>query len=92
MLRSTWATFISISTLEDAYANRLNVKGGSSKNGEYKGVLHIYDRATGLPLNVNVNVNVVLDYYSGTSDGFAGFGTMCPYPKPYAQGPRVCGL
>ena len=87
LLRSTWATFISIPLLEDAYAERLKIGGKS-----YAGVLHVYNPKNGLPIDVKITIKVILDYYHGTSDGFAGFGTMCPYKKPYPQSPSTCGM
>jgi len=36
-----------------------------------------------------VLVTVTLDYYAGTSDGFAGYGTMCPIALPSPQSPTT---
>lgn len=47
-------------------------------------------QASGLPATVDVAVSMTLDYYTGTSDGFAGFGTMCPFKSPDPQSPTVC--
>ena len=49
LLRSTWATFISIPLLEDAYAERLKIGGKS-----YAGVLHVYNPKNGLPIAINI--------------------------------------
>ena len=51
--------------------------------------LHTYD-TKGLPVEVDVMVDVTLDYYAGTSDGFAGYGTMCPMKPPAPQSPSTC--
>ena len=53
------------------------------------GLLHLYD-ANGLPSTEAVTITISLNYYIGTSDGFAGFGTMCPFPQPHPQSPTVC--
>eukprot|EP00944_MAST-04C_sp_MAST-4C-sp1_P005127 g5127.t1 len=86
-LRQSWATFLTIDAREDSFKERLR-KG--EKN--VKGTLHTYDPATGMPRTVPVVVQVTLDYYAGISDGFAGFGTMCPNKAPYPQSPTVCGM
>ena len=54
------------------------------------GELHVYNSSNGLPMVVNVLVDVTLHYYIGGSDGFAGYGTMCPYgyPSPFGEGPQ----
>ena len=87
VLRQSWATFLTIDARQDSFKERLR-KG--EKN--VKGTLHTYDPATGMPQTVSVVVQVTLDYYAGTSDGFAGFGTMCPNKAPYPQSPTVCGM
>jgi hypothetical protein len=81
-LRSSWPLYLTIPARADSFVKRL--KAGESDNG----IVHTYDEKTGLPVEVDVNVSVVLDYYAGTSDGFAGFGTVCPTSGPRA--PTVC--
>ena len=66
----------------DDYAERLSL-------GVSYAELHVFD-AHGLPTTQDVRVAVELDYYSGTSDGFAGFGTMCPMESPAPQSPTTC--
>ena len=89
-LRDTWPTYLTVPGRDDAYAQRLR-QGGGGGGGAVDGLLHGYD-AHGMPSTVAVSVRVMLDYYAGTSDGFAGFGTMCPFPPPHPQSPTVCGL
>ena len=72
---------------KDSFKDKLK-KGEKNVNG----TLHMYDPATGMPRTVPVVVQVELDYYAGVSDGFAGFGTMCPNKAPYPQSPTVCGM
>lgn len=81
-LRSTWPLFLTIPARKDSFDTRL--KAGETANG----VVHTYDPKTGLPYLFNVNVKVELDYYAGTSDGFAGFGTVCPTSGP--RSPTTC--
>ena len=86
-LRQSWATFLTIDARKDSLKERLQ-KGERN----VKGTLHTYDPTTGMPRTVAVVVQVILDYDAGTSDGFAGFGTMCPNKTPYPQSPTVCGM
>lgn len=83
-LRSEWPTFLTIDGRPDDVKQRLKA-GGAPVAGR----LHVSD-ASGLPATVAVRVSVTLDYYSGTSDGFAGFGTMCPTKPPAPQSPTTC--
>lgn len=71
-LRQTWPTYLTIPDREDALDARLK-----ANDTAISGLLHVYD-ADGLPTVAPVEVSVSLDYYVGTSDGFAGYGTMCP--------------
>lgn len=84
-LRADWPTFLTINYRNDDFRWRL--KTGDDVDGE----LHVYD-AHGLPTTTKVRVKVSLDYYAGTSDGFAGFGTMCPMKAPAPQSPTTCFL
>ena len=86
-LRQSWATFLTMDERKDSFKDKLK-KGEKNVNG----TLHMYDPATGMPRTVPVVVQVELDYYAGVSDGFAGFGTMCPNKAPYPQSPTVCGM
>ena len=85
-LRDTWPTFLTITGREDSMAETL-------QEGETNvpGVLHMYNETTGLPLEVDVLLDVILGYYVGASDGFAGYGTMCPF-KQGPQSPTTCGM
>jgi hypothetical protein len=83
-LRSTWPLFLTIPSRKDAYEQRLQ---GASID-PIDGIVHTYDEKTGLPLEMKVKVDVTLDYYAGTSDGFAGFGTVCPTSGP--RSPTMC--
>ena len=51
LLRSTWATFISIPSFEDAYAERLKIGGKP-----YAGILHVYNPKNGLPSDVKITI------------------------------------
>lgn len=82
-LRDTWPTFLTVPHTEDDFKQRL--QAGDTADG----TLHVYD-AQGLPALRAVRLKVSLDYYAGTSDGFAGFGTMCPYKAPAPQSPTTC--
>ena len=83
-LRDTWPLFLTVTGRADDVAERL--KGGET---EVSGMLHVYD-ANGLPAEWAVTVTLSLDYYVGISDGFAGFGTMCPNALPAPQSPSTC--
>jgi hypothetical protein len=83
-LRDSWPTVLTIPGRSDALDARLQ-EGQAAVDG----LLHVYDEQ-GIPSTVSVVVSVDLDYYAGTSDGFAGFGTMCPLPPPHPQSPTVC--
>ena len=85
-LRQSWATFLTVDGREDNFHDKLG-EGDTS----VKGTLHMYD-SLGMPATVSVRVTVTLDYYAGASDGFAGFGSMCPNKLPYPQSPTVCGM
>jgi len=77
-LRASWPLYLTFSKYPDAYVHRLKDTEGPDENlprHTYHGDLHTYDPASGLPTTVPVEVQVALDYYHGTSDGFAGFGT-----------------
>jgi hypothetical protein len=82
-LRSGWPTFLTIKDRSDDFRSRLVAAD------EADGELHVYD-AHGLPATHPVRIRVTLDYYAGTSDGFAGFGTMCPFKPPAPQSPTAC--
>lgn len=83
-LSDSWPTFITIPGRQDDLAHRL-----SATVAKAAGLLHTYDDK-GLPVELPVQVTVTLDYYFGTSDGFAGFGTMCPMKPPNPQSPSTC--
>eukprot|EP00940_MAST-03C_sp_MAST-3C-sp2_P002111 g2111.t1 len=85
-LRETWPTFLTITGREDSMKHALR---DGEKNVE--GVLHVYDEQTGLPRTVEISLDVTLDYYKGSSDGFAGFGTMCPSTGT-PPSPTTCGM
>eukprot|EP00658_Telonema_sp_P-2_P044444 TRINITY_DN3233_c0_g1_i1.p1 TRINITY_DN3233_c0_g1~~TRINITY_DN3233_c0_g1_i1.p1 ORF type:complete len:179 (-),score=47.46 TRINITY_DN3233_c0_g1_i1:458-994(-) len=82
MLRSAWPVVLTIPSRPDAYQTRLTFDESTV------GLLHVYDNTTGLPREVEVRLKVGLDYYAGKSDGFAGFGTMCPDEGP--RSPALC--
>ena len=64
----------------------------SSADDDVAGVLHVYD-AQGLPATIDVRIKVELNYYVGASDGFAGYGTMCPFGRDQVpQSPSTCGM
>ena len=84
-LRDTWPLFLTVDGRPDALASRL-----AAGDVDVPASLHVYDPATGLPAVVEVLVTVTLDYYTGTSDGFAGYGTMCPNALPSPQSPTTC--
>jgi hypothetical protein len=75
---------VTFTGISDAFPNRLNAAAGN-----YTAMLNVYDEITLEPLQMAVMVQVVIDYYSGTSDGFAGFGTLCPANEGPAS-PTVC--
>eukprot|EP00051_Salpingoeca_urceolata_P029292 m.489489 g.489489 ORF g.489489 m.489489 type:complete len:326 (-) comp26809_c0_seq1:60-1037(-) len=83
-LRETWPTFVTIPARADDLKQRL-----MHGDDDVAGVLHTYD-SKGMPLEQHVRLSVTLDYYAGTSDGFAGFGTMCPMKAPNPQSPSTC--
>ena len=88
-LRQTWPTFLTVPDREDAFSARLQgAHGGGAAEESVPALLHVYD-AHGLPAVVPVEVRVTVDYYAGTSDGFAGYGTMCPKDQPPAS-PSTC--
>lgn len=82
VLRETWPTFITFPDRSDSLNERL-----TGNDTHVDAVMHTYDEA-GLPLTKSVMVHVSLDYYFGTSDGFAGYGTMCPTKSPLS--PTTC--
>lgn len=84
-LRDTWPLFLTVDGRPDALASRL-----AAGDVDVPASLHVYDPATGLPASLHVLVTVTLDYYAGTSDGFAGYGTMCPIALPSPQSPTTC--
>ena len=81
-LRSSWALYLTINGRRDAFEERLQANEVSTI-----ATIHSYDEATGLPTQLPCNVTVKLAYYTGISDGFAGFGTMC-FDAPGSSGPR----
>ena len=82
-LRQTWPLFLTIPGREDSIDHRL-------RHGEsVTGIIHGYDAKTGAPELSHVFVEPYVDYYVGTSDGFAGFHTMCPADQP-PKSPTVC--
>ena len=83
-LRSTWPLFLTVPGHADDVAQRLN-----EGDVDVHALLHVYD-VHGLPATQSVLVTLSLDYYVGTSDGFAGFGTMCPTTLPSPQSPSTC--
>ena len=87
-LRSEWPTFLTIDGRADDFAQRLKPSGGPPY-ANISARLHVSD-PSGLPDPMEVVVSVYIDYYSGTSDGFAGFGTMCPIKPPAPQSPTTC--
>lgn len=92
-LRPSWPLYVTFSKYPDAYNHRLKEtegKDGNLPRHTYHGDLHTYDPKTGLPNTVEVEVQLVLDYYSGTSDGFAGFGTLCPSDVDAPSSPTLC--
>lgn len=82
-LRETWPLFLTIDDREDAFGQRLTAADPSPRSA----TLHIYDQKTGQPVDYSCTVKLGLDYYAGTSDGFAGYGTMC-FDAPGSKGPR----
>merc|ERR1712216_725515 len=86
-LRSSWPLFITFAGYPDSYTKRLN---NPPSTGNYSGVVHIYDEITLEPTEINVNVTIDRDYYSGVSDGFAGFGTICPPIDDAGPSPSMC--
>jgi hypothetical protein len=82
-LRTTWATYITIPGANDNTLERLTLTGKP-----VTGLAYSYD-ANFLPITVTVTITVTLEYYIGTSDGFAGFGTMCPFASG-PQSPSTC--
>jgi hypothetical protein len=85
VLRDTWPTYLTLPTRMDSINDSLK-----ENDMNVPGELHVYNHRNGLPLVVNVLVNVTLHYYIGGSDGFAGYGSMCPYgyPSPQGEGPQ----
>lgn len=85
VLRDTWPTYLTLPTRMDSLTEALK-EDEMNVHGE----LHVYNSSNGLPMVVNVLVDVTLHYYIGGSDGFAGYGTMCPYgyPSPFGEGPQ----
>jgi len=81
-LRPSWPLYLTFPDKKDHWNSKLTT--GESYDAE----LHVYDTKTLLPKTVAVEVTVDLDYYSGQSDGFAGFATMCPSGHP--RSPSVC--
>jgi hypothetical protein len=93
VLRASWPLYVTFDKYPDAYIHRLKATEGPKGDlprHTYHGHLHIYDTATGLPTQVEVEVQIVLDYYHGTSDGFAGFGTVCPNNVDAPNSPTMC--
>ena len=87
VLRDSWPTFLTVTGHEDAMGAAL-----SSTDDDVAGVLHVYD-AQGLPATIDVRIKVELNYYVGASDGFAGYGTMCPFGRDQVpQSPSTCGM
>ena len=83
-LRPSWPLYVTFDT-EDAYANRLMMNDGG-----YTGTLHVYDGVSNLPSTLQVKVTMTMDYYAGISDGFAGFGTVCPLNVGAPNSPTMC--
>lgn len=81
-LRKTWPLFLTLPGRDDAFDKRLTAAEPSAA-----AVLHVYDEKTGLPKELACSVRLELDYYAGTSDGFAGYGTMC-FDAPGSKGTR----
>ena len=82
-LRSTWPLYLTVPSLPDSMDSRLRT------GKAYAAELHVYDE-TFSPSVVAVEVQVVLDYYAGVSDGFAGFGTICPDDQGPPWSPTMC--
>ena len=76
--------FLTFTGTADAYANRLNVADGNET-----AMFNVYGEVTLEPLQMAVVVQVAIDYNSGTSDGFAGFATLCPNVGG-PESPTVC--
>ena len=92
-LRPSWPLQVTFDKYPDAYVHRLKATEGPEGDlprHTYHGMLHTYDRATGLPEAVEVQVQLRLDYYHGTSDGFAGFATLCPQDVGAPTSPTLC--
>jgi len=85
-LRDTWPTYLTIPDRSDDSASALSM--GETK---IRGILHVYNEK-GMPEERDVLVDVKLNYYKGASDGFAGYGTMCPFPLPAPQSTTTCGM
>jgi len=82
--RPTWPLFLTFDGTTDAFANKLTTTGGN-----YTASLNVYDETTLEPVTIAVIVQVAIDYYSGTCDGFAGFCTLCPNVGS-PESPSVC--
>jgi hypothetical protein len=84
-LRPTWPLYITVPSARDAFDSRL-----APGDLPTQALLHVIDEKTFLPTAVEVEVTVQLDYYAGQSDGFAGFGTVCPEGTGSARSPTMC--
>ena len=71
-LRPTWALSWTLPGVAEANSTRLAMGTG------YTGFLSVISESTNLPTTLDVIVNVEIDYYFGSNDGFADFYTVCP--------------
>jgi len=84
VLRPDWPLYLTFPDTKDDVKSRL--VPGRVHHAE----LQVYDEQTFLPKPMAVEVTVELDYYFGQSDGFAGFGTVCPASAGALRSPTLC--